>query len=189
MDIEAPPITRDTPRPQGERRGLVIVHTGKGKGKSTAAFGLALRAFGRGKSVKVYQFMKVPSARFGEHRLFDSLGIPIEGLGDGFSWKSRDLERSAELARAGWARAEATVRSGEHFMVVLDEIMYPLRYGWLPLEPVLTCLRERPPHVHVVLTGRNAPAELVELADTVTEMTLVKHHFQAGVPAQRGIED
>ena len=189
MDIEAPPITRDTPRPQGERRGLVIVHTGKGKGKSTAAFGLALRAFGRGKSVKVYQFMKVPSARFGEHRLFDSLGIPIEGLGDGFSWKSRDLERSAELARAGWARAEATVRSGEHFMVVLDEIMYPLRYGWLPLELVLTCLRERPPHVHVVLTGRNAPAELVELADTVTEMTLVKHHFQAGVPAQRGIED
>jgi cob(I)alamin adenosyltransferase len=189
MDIEAPPITRDTPRPQGERRGLVIVHTGNGKGKSTAAFGLALRAFGRGKSVKVYQFMKVPSARFGEHRLFDSLGIPIEGLGDGFSWKSRDLERSAELARVGWARAEATVRSGEHFMVVLDEIMYPLRYGWLPLELVLTCLRERPPHVHVVLTGRNAPAELVELADTVTEMTLVKHHFQAGVPAQRGIED
>jgi cob(I)alamin adenosyltransferase len=189
MDIETPPTARDTPKPQGERRGLVIVHTGKGKGKSTAAFGLALRAFGRGKTVKVYQFMKVPSARFGEHRLFENLGIPIEGLGDGFSWKSRDLEHSAELARAGWARAEATLLAGEHFMVVLDEIMYPLRYGWLPLEPVLTCLRQRPPHVHVVLTGRNAPEELVELADTVTEMTLVKHHFQAGVPAQRGIED
>lgn len=189
MDIETPPTARDTPKPHGERRGLVIVHTGKGKGKSTAAFGLALRAFGRGKTVKVYQFMKVPSARFGEHRLFENLGIPIEGLGDGFSWKSRDLEHSAELARAGWARAEATLLAGEHFMVVLDEIMYPLRYGWLPLEPVLTCLRQRPPHVHVVLTGRNAPEELVELADTVTEMTLVKHHFQAGVPAQRGIED
>ncbi len=189
MDIETPPTARDTPKPQGERRGLVIVHTGKGKGKSTAAFGLALRAFGRGKTVKVYQFMKVPSARFGEHRLFENLGIPIEGLGDGFSWKSRDLEHSAELARAGWARAEATLLAGEHFMVVLDEIMYPLRYGWLPIEPVLTCLRQRPPHVHVVLTGRNAPEELVELADTVTEMTLVKHHFQAGVPAQRGIED
>jgi cob(I)alamin adenosyltransferase len=189
MDIETPPLLRDTPKPQGERRGLVIVHTGAGKGKSTAAFGLALRAVGRGKTVKIYQFMKVPSARFGEHRLFEQLGMPIEGLGDGFSWKSRDLEHSAELARAGWARAEATVRGGEHFLVVLDEIMYPLRYGWLPLDSVLACLRERPPQVHVVLTGRNAPAELVELADTVTEMALVKHHFNAGVPAQRGIED
>lgn len=189
MDIETPPLLRDTPKPQGERRGLVIVHTGNGKGKSTAAFGLALRAYGRGKTVKVYQFMKVPSARFGEHRLFAQLGMPIEGLGDGFSWKSRDLEQSAELARAGWLRAEATVRAGEHFMVVLDEIMYPLRYGWLPLEPVMTCLRERPPNVHVVLTGRNAPDELIAAADTVTEMTLVKHHFKAGVPAQRGIED
>ena len=139
--------------------------------------------------MKVYQFMKVPSARFGEHRMFERLGIPIEGLGDGFSWKSRDLEHSAATRARGWARAEATVRAGEHFLVVLDEIMYPLRYGWLPLEPVLACLRERPPHVNVVLTGRNAPAELIALADTVTEMTLVKHHFQAGVPAQRGIED
>jgi cob(I)alamin adenosyltransferase len=189
MDIEAPPTARDTPKPQGERRGIVIVHTGNGKGKSTAAFGLALRAHGRGKAVHIYQFMKVPSARFGEHRLFAQIGVPIEGLGDGFSWKSRDLDHSAQLARDGWARAEATIRAGEHFLVVLDEIMYPLRYGWLLLEPVLACLRERPAHVHVVLTGRNAPDELVTLADTVTEMTLVKHHFQAGVPAQRGIED
>ncbi len=189
MEIETPPLLRDTPKPQGERRGLIFVHTGNGKGKSTAAFGLALRAHGRGKTVKVYQFMKVPTARFGEHRLFEQLGIPIEGLGDGFSWKSRDLEHSAQLAQDGWAKAEATIRAGEHFMVVLDEIMYPLRYGWLALEPVLTCLRERPAHVHVVLTGRNAPAELIELADTVTEMALIKHHFKAGVPAQRGIED
>lgn len=189
MQIEAPPTERDTPKPQGERRGLLIVHTGDGKGKSTAAFGLALRAHGRGKAVHIYQFMKVPSARFGEHRLFAQLGVPIEGLGDGFSWKSRDLEHSAQLAREGWARAEALIRGGEHFLVVLDEIMYPLRYGWLPLDAVLACLRERPSHVHVVLTGRNAPDELVELADTVTEMRLVKHHFKAGVPAQRGIED
>ena len=189
MDIEAPPLLCDTPKPTSERGGLVIVYTGTGKGKSTAAFGLALRAYGQGKTVKVYQFMKVPSARFGEHRMFEQLGMPIEGLGDGFSWKSRDLDHSAELARAGWARAEATVRAGEHFMVVLDEIMYPLRYGWLPLEPVIVCLQERPAHVHVVLTGRNAPDELIALADTVTEMTLIKHHFKAGVPAQRGIED
>ncbi|HEU4622623.1 MAG TPA: cob(I)yrinic acid a,c-diamide adenosyltransferase [Burkholderiaceae bacterium] len=189
MEIESPPTERSHAKPEGERRGLVIVHTGDGKGKSTAAFGLALRAHGRGKPVKIYQFMKVPSARFGEHRMFEQLGLPIEGLGDGFSWKSRDLEHSAQLARDGWARAEATILAGEHFLVVLDEITYPLRYGWLPLAPVLGALRRRPPHVHVVLTGRNAPAELVAVADTVTEMSLVKHHFNAGVPAQRGIED
>jgi cob(I)alamin adenosyltransferase len=189
MEIEKPPVDRERVIPTAERRGLILVHTGDGKGKSTAAFGLALRAHGRGKPVKIYQFMKVPSARFGEHRMFEQLGVPIEGLGDGFSWKSRDLEHSAQLARDGWARAAATIAAGEHFLVVLDEIMYPLRYGWLPLEPVLQALRERPAHVHVVLTGRNAPDELIELADTVTEMTLIKHHFKAGVPAQRGIED
>jgi cob(I)alamin adenosyltransferase len=189
MQIEAPPTARTTPKADGERRGLVMVHTGHGKGKSTAAFGLALRAHGRGNAVKIYQFMKVPSARFGEHRVFEKLGVPIEGLGDGFSWKSRDLEHSAALARDGWARAEATLRAGEHFLVVLDEIMYPLRYGWIPLEPVLQALRERPRHVHVVLTGRDAPQELIDLADTVTEMALIKHHFKSGVPAQRGIED
>lgn len=189
MQIETPPSEKPYEKPEGERRGIVIVNTGDGKGKSTAAFGLALRAHGRGKAVKIYQFMKVPSARFGEHRVFADLGVPIEGLGDGFSWKSQDLAHSAQLARDGWARAEATIRAGAHFLVVLDEVTYPLRYGWLPLKPVLACLRERPPHVHVVLTGRDAPDELVALADTVTEMALVKHHFQAGVPAQRGIED
>lgn len=189
MQIENPPTHRDTPRATGERRGLVIVHTGDGKGKSTAAFGLALRAHGRGKSVRIFQFMKVPSARFGEHRAFERLGLSITGLGDGFSWKSRDLAQSAELARDGWALAEAAIRGGTHFLVVLDEILYPLRYGWIGLDAVLACLRERPPHVHVVLTGRGAPAELIAAADTVTEMVAHKHHFATGVPAQRGIED
>jgi len=189
MEIETPPLDHQRLEQPAARRGLVLVHTGDGKGKSTAAFGLALRAHGRGKPVLIYQFMKVPSARFGEHRIFEKLGVPIIGLGDGFSWKSKDLDHSADLAREGWARAEATIRSGDHFLVVLDEIMYPLRYGWVPLDAVLACLRERPSHVHVVLTGRGAPAELIALADTVTEMTLVKHHYKAGVPAQRGIED
>ena len=188
MDIVAPP-SAPSPKAQGERRGLILLHTGHGKGKSTAAFGLALRAHGRGKAVKIYQFMKVPSARFGEHRVFEQLGVPIEGLGDGFSWKSRYLEHSAQLARDGWARAAATIAAGAHFLVVLDEIMYPLRYGWLPLQGVLDGLRQRPAQVHVVLTGRNAPDELTALADTVTEMVPIKHHHQAGVPAQRGIED
>jgi cob(I)alamin adenosyltransferase len=188
--MEILPAPRSTgPRPTGVRRGLVLVHTGHGKGKSTAAFGLALRAHGRGKKVLIFQFVKPTGARFGEHRAFASLGVPMHGLGDGFSWKSRDLEHSARLARQGWALAEAAILAGDHFMIVLDEITYPLRYGWVALDPVLAALRERPPHVTVVLTGRNAPAELIELADTVTEMTLVKHHRASGVPAQRGIED
>ena len=218
MQMEAAPTERRYEKPEGERRGLVIVHTGDGKGKSTAAFGLALRAHGRGKAVKIFQFMKVPTARFGEHRAFEQLeafrtapgrpkpdggplggqgatrseqpwGPMIEGLGDGFSWKSQDLERSAQLARDGWEKARAAILSGEHFMVVLDEITYPLIYGWLPLAGVLQTLRERPRDVHVVLTGRRCPPEIIELADTVTEMQLIKHAFQAGVPAQRGIED
>ena len=193
MQIETPPTEKRYDRPEGERRGLLIVHTGDGKGKSTAAFGLALRAFGRqhvhGKRVAIFQFMKVPSARFGEHRAFEQLGLPIEGLGDGFSWKSQDLEHSAQLARDGWQKARSAILGGEHFLVVLDEITYPLIYGWLPLGDVLQTLRERPKDVHVCLTGRRCPPEIIELADTVTEMTLVKHAFKAGVPAQRGIED
>ncbi|MCD2513967.1 cob(I)yrinic acid a,c-diamide adenosyltransferase [Comamonas endophytica] len=189
MQIEQAPTEKPYTKPEGQRRGLVLVNTGNGKGKSTAAFGLALRAHGRGKSVKIFQFMKVPTARFGEHRMFEQLGMPIEGLGDGFSWKSQDQEQSAQLAREGWERARNAIMSGVHFMVVLDEITYPLIYGWLPLEPVLQTLRERPHAVHVVLTGRRCPPEIIELADTVTEMTLVKHAFQAGIPAQRGIED
>jgi len=193
MQIETPPSEKPYDKPEGERRGLIIVNTGDGKGKSTAAFGLALRAQGRhhvhGKPVKIFQFMKVPSARFGEHRMFEQLGIPIEGLGDGFSWKSQDLEHSAQLARQGWEKAKAAILSGENFMVVLDELTYPLIYGWMPLDDVLQTLRDRPKDVHVVITGRRCPPEIIALADTVTEMTKIKHAFNAGIPAQRGIED
>ena len=189
MEIEKPPTEKRYEKAEGERRGLVIVNTGDGKGKSTAAFGLALRAHGRAKAVKIFQFMKVPTARFGEHRMFEQLGVPIEGLGDGFSWKSHDLENSAQLARNGWEKAKAAIMSGDYFMVTLDEITYPLIYGWMPLDDVLDTLRNRPSHVHVVLTGRRCPPEIIELADTVTEMTMVKHAFKAGIPAQRGIED
>ena len=193
MQIETPPTHKPYDKPEGERRGLLIVNTGDGKGKSTAAFGLALRAHGRGKAVKIFQFMKVPTARFGEHRMFEQLGIPIEGLGDGFSWKSQDLEHSAQLAREGWLKAKAHIQSGDYFMVLLDEFTYPLIYGWMePLggvEEVVQTLFDRPSHTHVVITGRRCPPEIIELADTVTEMTMVKHAFKAGIPAQRGIED
>lgn len=189
MQIEKPPAARPYDKSEGERRGLIIVNTGDGKGKSTAAFGLAIRAHGRGKAVKLFQFMKVPSARFGEHRVFEQLGLEREGLGDGFSWKSKDLEHSAKLAQGGWQRAREAILGGTWFMVVLDEITYPLIYGWIPLEDVLSTLRDRPRDVHVVITGRRCPAEIIELADTVTEMAKIKHAFNAGVPAQRGIED
>ncbi len=189
MEIEVPKTHKPYDKPEGERRGLIIVNTGDGKGKSTAAFGLALRAHGRSKAVKIYQFMKVPTARFGEHRMFEQLGIPIEGLGDGFSWKSHDLAHSAQLARDGWARAKASMMSGDYFLTVLDEITYPILYGWIPLDDVLSALTSRPRDVHVVLTGRRCPSEITDIADTVTEMTMIKHAFKAGVPAQRGIED
>lgn len=189
MDIQTPPTEAPQQQEKAERRGLLIIHTGDGKGKSTAAFGLAMRAHGRGKGVKIFQFMKVPSARFGEHRTFEALGVPIEGLGDGFSWKSKDLERSAELARQGWHQAAQAIQSGQYFLVVLDEITYPLIYGWVPLAEVLQVLQDRPKDVHVVLTGRDCPPELIELADTVTEMRKIKHAYEAGIPAQRGIED
>ena len=189
MQIETPPSEKPYDRAEGERRGLVIVNTGDGKGKSTAAFGLAFRALGRGKAVKVFQFMKVPTARFGEHRLAERVGLPVEGLGDGFSWKSKDLDHSAQLAREGWDKAKAAILSGAYFLVVLDEVTYPLIYGWLPLQEVLDTLQARPKDVHVCLTGRRCPQELIAIADTVTEMQMIKHAFQAGIPAQRGIED
>ncbi len=185
---ESPPAKKPYMRPAGERRGLLIINTGDGKGKTTAALGLAVRAHGRGESVRFFQFMKVGVARFGEHRAFDRLGIKLEGLGDGFSWKSKDLERSAALARTGWQRAAEAIAGGEHFLVVLDELTYPILYGWLPVADVVRALHDRPAHVHVLITGRRCPPELIEIADTVTQMSLVKHAFQAGIPAQRGIE-
>jgi cob(I)alamin adenosyltransferase len=189
MQIETPPSTKPYEKPEGERRGLVLVNTGDGKGKSAAAFGLALRAHGRAKAVKIWQFSNVPDTRVGEHRMFEQLGIPIEGLGESFSSQGQDSEQSARLARDGWLKAKASILSGEFFMVVLDKITHPLHCGWLPLDDLLATLRERPGHVHVVLTGRNCPPELIELADTVTEMQMVKPVFEADISATRGIAD
>ncbi len=187
-DVSKPPDGRSTPKATGDRRGLVIVNTGDGKGKTTAALGLMVRGAGRGFNTKLFQFIKHEGAKFGEHRSFDKLEIPYQGLGDGFSWKSRDLERSKQIAADGWQQARAAVVSGEYDLVVLDEITYPINWGWFELEDVLEALSERPAHVHVVLTGRNAPDALMEIADTVTEMKMIKHAFEANVPAQKGIE-
>ncbi len=172
------------------RKGLVIVHTGEGKGKTTAAFGLALRARGQGLRVGVIQFIKHETANFGEIRAARDAGIHVEGAGDGWTWTSKDLDESAERARRGWERAERYMREGAFDLLVLDEFTYALHYGWVPVPQVLDVLRnERPPMMHVGITGRYAPAELIESADLVTEMRLVKHPFrEQGIRAQRGIE-
>ena len=187
-DIKAPPTNKKTQKAQGERRGLVIINTGHGKGKTTAALGLMVRAHGRGLRTQLFQFIKHEGAKFGEHRSFETLAIPFAGLGDGFSWRSQDLERSKRIAQEGWEGAKAAILSGEYDMVVLDEVTYPVTWGWLEVDDVLETLRNRPAKMHVVLTGRDAHEKLVEAADTVTEMKKVKHAFDADVPAQRGIE-
>ena len=170
------------------RRGLLMVNTGHGKGKTTAALGLMLRAHGRGLKVRMFQFLKHESARFGEHRVLDVLGLPYEGLGDGFTWRSKDLENSAAMAVHGWSLARAAIESGEYDLVVLDEFTYALTYGWVPWQEVSTVLQARHPDMHVVITGRNALSELIELADTVSEVQAVKHAYAAGIGAQSGIE-
>nr|WP_188971015.1 cob(I)yrinic acid a,c-diamide adenosyltransferase [Deinococcus aerolatus] len=170
------------------RRGLLIVNTGNGKGKTTAALGLMMRAHGRGLRTRMFQFLKHEGARFGEHRTLDTLGLPHEGLGDGFTWRSRDLDNSADMAAHGWLLARAAIEANEDDLIVLDEFTYPLKYGWVAWPEVEAVLRARDPQMHVVVTGRDALPELITLADTVSEIQPVKHAYAAGIGAQTGIE-
>jgi cob(I)alamin adenosyltransferase len=175
--------------PRERRHGLVIVNTGDGKGKSTAAFGILLRAAGRDMKVGAWQFVKNTDARYGEHLAAERLGVEIVALGDGFTWLSENIEEDRALAEKGWALCREALRSGEYDVLVFDELTYPLRFGWLDTEEVLREIRERPRGTHVVITGRNAPGALIELADLVTEMKLVKHPYrEQGIGAQPGIE-
>jgi cob(I)alamin adenosyltransferase len=171
-------------------KGLLIVHTGPGKGKSTAAFGLLLRMIGHGRRVAVVQFIKGAWST-GERTVLERLGgelVRWHTMGEGFTWETQDRERDVAACRRAWERALELMREKELALLVLDELNIALRYGYLPVEEVVEALRGRPELLHVVVTGRNAPPGLVEAADLVTEMTLVKHHFAAGVRAQAGIE-
>ena len=186
---ESKPRRAQPPKPPLHRqRSLVLVNTGEGKGKSTAAFGVVLRGVARGWRVSVIQFVKSDQWKVGEEEVCLELGVEWARTGDGFSWLSDDLERSAALAKAAWELAKETIRAGEHQLVVLDEITYPVNWGWIPAEEVAAVLRERPEQVNVIATGRDAPAELIEVADTVTEMTKVRHAYDKGVRAKRGID-
>ncbi len=169
-------------------KGLVIVNTGSGKGKTTAAMGLLFRAWGRDMKVIMLQFIKHSTANFGEQRAAKKIGVEMRAMGDGFTWRSKDIEQTAELARAHWEDCKEVIASGGYDVVVLDEFTYPLHYGWIPVEDVIEVLKARPDMQHVVITGRNAPEALVEFADLVTEMQMVKHPYQSGIKAQPGVE-
>jgi cob(I)alamin adenosyltransferase len=174
--------------PLRRQRSLVLVNTGDGKGKSTAAFGVVLRGVARGWRVCVIQFVKSDQWKVGEEQVCRRLGVEWERTGDGFSWLSDDLERSKALAKAAWDLTRERIVAGEHKLVVLDEITYPINWGWIPGEEVAAVLRERPEQVNVIVTGRDASAELIEVADTVTEMVKVRHAYDQGVRAKRGID-
>ena len=170
------------------KKGLVIVNTGNGKGKTTAAMGVLFRAWGRDMRVIMLQFIKHTGARFGEQRAAKKIGVPILAYGDGFTWRSRDMERTEAMAKEQWENCKEKINSGEYDLVVLDEITYTMNYGWIPVEEVLETLRNRPPDLHVILTGRSAPEAIVDYADLVTEMREIKHPYKSGIKAQPGIE-
>jgi cob(I)alamin adenosyltransferase len=172
-----------------EERGLIIVHTGAGKGKSTAAFGMVLRCIGHGFRVGIVQFVKgawstgerIVLARFPDL-------VTCRAMGEGFTWDTQDRARDIAAARAAWEAAKEMIADPSYRMVLLDELNIVLRYDYLPLDEIISVLRDKPHDLHVVVTGRNAPAPVLEIADLVTEMNLVKHPFRAGVKAQAGIE-
>lgn len=170
-------------------RGVLIVHTGPGKGKSTAAFGMALRCVGHGMRVGVVQFIK-GAWDTAERRVLAGFGdlVTFKAMGEGFTWETQDRARDVAAAERAWEEAKRLLADPMVAMVILDELNIVLRYGYLPVEPVLAAIAARPPGQHVVVTGRNAPEELVAAADLVTEMTLVKHPFRGGVKAQPGVE-
>ena len=170
-------------------RGLLIVHTGKGKGKSTAAFGMVFRHIGHGLRAGVVQFVKGAWGT-GERTVLEKFPelVTIKAMGEGFTWETQDKERDMAHARAGWEEAKRMIADPSYRMVLLDELNIVLRYDYLPLGEVLAFLKERPQDKHIIITGRNAKDELIELADLVTEMELIKHPFRSGVKAQAGVE-
>jgi len=172
-----------------EERGLVIVHTGTGKGKSTAAFGMVMRCLGHGLKVGIVQFIKGVWDTGERHVLerFPEL-VTCRAMGEGFTWETQDRARDIAAARAAWNAAKAMIADPRYHLVLLDELNIVLRYDYLEIAEVVAALKAKPRDLHVVVTGRNAKPQLIEIADLVTEMTLVKHPFRGGVKAQKGIE-
>ncbi len=170
-------------------RGLLIVHTGTGKGKSTAAFGMVLRCLGHGMRVGIVQFVK-GAWETGERKVLEAYPelVTCRAMGEGFTWDTQDRARDIAAARAAWEMAKAMIADPAYKLVLLDELNIVLRYDYLPLDEIIETLKAKPRDLHVIVTGRNAKPELIAIADLVTEMTMVKHPFRSGVKAQRGIE-
>ena len=169
-------------------KGLVIVNTGTGKGKTTAALGVLMRAWGREMRVDMLQFIKHSTANFGEHRAARKMGVEVRPMGDGFTWRSKDMDATRGLALELWEICKERMVSGDYDILILDEFTYALHYGWIPVEDALDALRSRPPRLHVIITGRYAPQELIDFADLVTEMREIKHPYKQGLKAQPGID-
>ena len=171
------------------REGLVVVNTGEGKGKTTAALGVIFRAWGRDFQIKIFQFIKHTGARFGEQRAAQKLNIPMEALEDGFTWLSKDLDRTEALAVQQRGRCRTAILEGVEDIIVLDKFTYALHCGWVPFADVVETLKRRPDTLHVIITGRYAPQEPIDCADLVTEMNLIKHPYEdRGLRAQQGVE-
>jgi len=171
-----------------KKKGLIIVNTGNGKGKTTAALGVALRACGYGMRVLMLQFFK-GKWKYGELRSAPKLGtFEIRPMGHGFTWESKDIEIDKQMVRDAWKTASTEILSGKYDLVILDEINYALSYGFLPVNDVVEFLKKKPAMLHVILTGRDAKPEVIEIADMVTEMREIKHPFGEGIVAQKGIE-
>ena len=176
---------------QEQTRGLLMVHTGNGKGKTTAALGLLMRAAGRGLNCCMIQFMKSRNDRYGEHVAAEKLGIEVHTMGDGFTWDTKNPDQDRQTARATWQLCVEKLRSGDYDLIVFDELVYVLSYKMLLVEEVVEefrAVREAQPALHIVVTGRDAPEQLIAQADLVTEMREIKHPFTAGIKAQQGIE-
>lgn len=188
MSDQPTPPTSPPPKGNVRQPSLLLVNTGDGKGKSTAAFGTAMRAIARGWRVAVVQFLKSGEWSVGEEKIGRQIGIDWFALGDGFTWDSENMDQSEAIAREAWSVAAEKIGSGDYELIVLDELTYPINWGWVDLEEVVSVLAQRPDKVNVVLTGRDAPRELIEIADTVTEMKKVKHAYDKGVMARRGID-
>jgi cob(I)alamin adenosyltransferase len=187
-DAGKPPMEKPSHPDRVAAPSVVVVNTGHGKGKTTAAMGTLIRAVARGWKVCVIQFIKSGQWRAGEERVARQLGVDWWTIGDGFTWDSEDVDRSEAIARSAWEAARDKIASGAHDVVVLDEITYPMNWGWISSEEVAAAIRARPGHVNVIATGRDAPPELVDVADTVTEMVNVRHAYDRGVRARRGID-
>lgn len=187
-DPDEPPV--EDPRPDGLRSAtsLVVINTGDGKGKSSSAFGVMLRALALDWPVAVIQFVKSGDWKVGEEKMGRKLGVAWHAFGDGFTWDSDNLEHDKAHAAEGWAQAAAIIAAGEHQLVVLDELTYLCNWGWLDTDRVVEAIRSRPEHVNIVITGRDAPQALVDVADTVTEMREIKHAYRQGIRAKRGID-